>query len=424
MESDLSYFLALFFCVFLSAIFSASETALTSLPESYFRKIIEEKKGIIAPFSLWLYSPNRILTAIIIANNLVNTLAAVLATVYAQRLFSDYVISIATFCVTLALLIFGEITPKTFARHNAKYIVKWLLYAIYPVYLMLYPAVLILSYLAVFLVHSFGGKTSRVGPLATEDDIAYLIKLSHEEGVFKQEQGKMLQSVMSFRDTLVREVMIPRTDISSLDINSNYQEVMQNISQHGYTRWPVYEEDIDHVVGVLYVKDLINFTQKEQENFNLKKVLRKPLFVPESMKLDGLLKELQKQKMHLAIVVDEYGGTSGVITMEDLLEEIVGEIRDEYDKEEEEETVSILSENHFIVDGRTSISDLEKKTDIILPTDESYDSVGGFLIFIKGKIPTKNSVVEHEDWRFKVVEVEETRILKIEITKIHPLVTF
>ena len=278
-----------------------------------------------------------------------------------------------------------------------------------------------MSYLAVFLVHSFGGKTKRVGPMATEDDIAYLIKLSHQEGVFKQEQGKMLQSVMSFRETLAREVMIPRTDICSLDITSDFNEVMSEISQHGYTRWPVYEEDIDHVVGVLYVKDLINFKLEKNQEFSLAKILRKTLFVPESMKLDSLLREFQKQKVHLAVVLDEYGGTAGIVTMEDLLEEIVGEIRDEYDKEEDEETVTILSENHYIIYGRISISDLEKKTEIILPTDESYDSLGGFLIWAKGKIPSKNSIVEHNDWRFKVIEVEEKRIIKVEVTKIHNL---
>ena len=420
MDSDLSYFLSLFLCLFSSAVFSAAETALTSLPESYFRKIIDEKKVFVAPFLLWLHKPNRLLTGIIIANNLVNTLAAVIATVYAQKVFSHYVISIATSFITLALLIFGEITPKTFARHNAKFIVKWLIYAIYPVYLLLFPAVLVLSYLAVFLVHSFGGKTKRVGPMATEDDIAYLIKLSHQEGVFKQEQGKMLQSVMSFRETLAREVMIPRTDICSLDITSDFNEVMSEISQHGYTRWPVYEEDIDHVVGVLYVKDLINFKLEKNQEFSLAKVLRKTLFVPESMKLDALLREFQKQKVHLAVVVDEYGGTAGIVTMEDLLEEIVGDIRDESDKEEEE-TVIALSENHFVIDGRISISDLEKKADIIVPTDESYDSLGGFLIWVKGKIPNKNSIVEHNDWRFKVIEVEEKRIIKVEVTKIHNL---
>lgn len=419
MESDLYYLLALLLCFLFSAIFSSAETALTSLPESYFRKALDQKTAFEKPFSLWIHKPNKVLTAIIVGNNLVNTLSAVITTVYAQRLFGDYVISIATTFVTLALLIFGEITPKTFARHNAKSIAKWMLYIIYPVYFLLFPLVEILSQLAVFLVHTFGGRTKRTGPLATEDDIEYLIKLSHEEGVFKKEHGQMLQSVLSFRDIAAREIMVPRTNVSSLEINSSLKEVMQEINLHGYSRWPVYseDEDIDHIIGILYVKDLIDVNSSNPQNFSLKKYLRKPLFIPESMKLDKVLGEFQKKNVHLGIVVDEYGGTAGILTMEDLLEEIVGEIRDEYDKDEDEETIKKVKQDHFIIEGKISISDLQKRTGIALPPDEAYDSLAGFLIATIGKIPTQDSVLEYKNWKFKIIEVEEKRILKVEITK-------
>lgn len=416
MDSDLSYQIILLACIVFSAIFAAAEMALTTVPETYIRKLIEEKRVFVRPFNLWLTRPNGVLTAIIIGSNVVNTLAAVVATIYAQRLFHEFVISIATTAVTLALLIFGEITPKTFARHNSRSVVSWLLYIIYPIYYLLFPAVWVLSNLSTFLVHLVGGRTKRVGPVATEEDIAYLIRLSHEEGVFKQEHGNMLQSVMSFKETTAREIMVPRTDLCTLPIDCSFKEVLALVAHHGYTRWPVYEGDIDHVVGILYVKDLINFqTTTDGRKFALKDLLRKAIFLPESMRLDSVLREFQRQKVHLAIVVDEYGGTAGVVTLEDTLEEIVGEIHDEYDKEEEEVTVKKIADRHFIVEGRTSISDLQKQTGISLPSEESYDTLGGFLVAQFGEIPKNNAVFEYGNWRFRVVEVEEKRIVKVEI---------
>lgn len=417
MESDLSYWILLVFCIVASAFFSAAETSLTTVPETYIRKVIDERRVLLAPFKLWLTRPNRVLTAIIVGNNLVNTLAAVVATVFAQRLFDHYVISIATGTVTLALLIFGEITPKTFARHNAQALVGPMLYFIYPFYFILFPAVWVLSHLAVFLIKLMGGRTNRVGPLATEEDIAYLIRLSHEEGVFKPEQGLMLKSVIAFRDTATREIMVPRTDICSLSIDTPFQKVLSEVTTHGYTRWPVYGEDIDHVLGIFYVKDLINYQINGGQNFVLKKHLRKTIFIPDSMKLDSVLREFQRKKVHLAIVVDEYGGTAGIVSLEDILEEIVGEIRDEYDKEEEEQMVKKVAPDHFVADGRTGILDLQKLTGIDLPDDESYETLGGFIVFVFGKIPKKNADYTFEDWVFKVVEVDEKRVVKVEITK-------
>ncbi|HXW53358.1 MAG TPA: hemolysin family protein, partial [Myxococcota bacterium] len=384
MESDLYYSIILILCLCLSAIFSLAETALTSVPETYIRKLIEEKRGFIKPFKLWLRRPNRVLTAIIVGNNLFNTLAAVVATIFAQRLFQHYVISIATGAVTIALLIFGEITPKTFARHNARAVLSWVVYLIYPVYFILFPAVWVLSHFAVWLVKLLGGNIAREGPVATEEDIAYLIRLSHEEGVFKPEQGEMLQSVISFRETCAREIMVPRTDLFTLSVDATLEEITSQVAQHGFTRWPVYSGDIDHVVGVFHVKDLISFQSNGGQHFVLKDHLRKVIFIPESMKLDAVLREIQRKKVHLAIVVDEYGGTAGIVTLEDILEEIVGEIRDEYDREEEEETIRRMGPDFFIADGRASISEVKRVCGIELPEDESYETLGGFLIFVLG----------------------------------------
>lgn len=418
MESDLFYLIVLLVCLLLSALFSGAETALTTVPETYIRKIIEDNRGLIRPFKLWLDRPNRVLTTIIVGNNLVNTLTAVVATVFAQKLFDQFVISIATGAVTVLVLIFGEITPKTFARHNARAVVAPMLYIIYPIYILLFPAVWLFTHFGVFMVHLLGGLTNRVGPLATEEDIEYLIRISHEEGVFKREQGQMLQSVISFRETSAREIMVPRTRLFSLHVDTPFEKVMEQVIHYGYTRWPVYTEDIDHVVGVFYVKDLINFQVGGGKQFVLKEHLKKPIFIPESMKLDEVLREFQRKKIHLAIVVDEYGGTAGIVTLEDILEEIVGEIRDEYDREEEEQTIRKVGAHHFIADGRATISDVDRTCGLTLPHDEAFETLGGFLISVFGKIPKKHAEYIHHDWRLRVIEVEEKRIVKVEIAKI------
>lgn len=417
MDSDLSYWIVLIGCVVFSAIFSAAETALTTVPEAYILKLVEEKRAFIKPFKLWLTKPNSVLTTIIVGNNLVNTLAAVVATVYAQKILDQYVISIATGLVTIVLLMFGEITPKTFARHNARRLVNWLTAIIYPIYFVLFPAVWVLSHFAVFFVQLLGGHTKRVGPMATEEDIAYLIRVSHEEGVFKPDQGLMLQSVITFRDTSVREIMVPRTELFSLPVEATFEEVAEQVSQHGYTRWPVYSDDIDHVVGVFHVKNMFNYQMRGSQDFRLKDHLLPAIFIPDAMKLDAVLREFQRKKVHMGIVVDEYGGTAGIVTLEDILEEIVGEIRDEYDKEEEEQTVTQIDTHHFIADGRTSIADLERLTGIELPDDEAFDSLGGFVISAFGKIPRKNAEYEFQGWKFRVIEVEEKRVVRVEIFK-------
>lgn len=417
MESDLFYLIVLISCIILTALFSAAETALTTISETQIRKLIEEKKVFITPFKLWLTRPNKVFTAILVGNNMVNTLAAVVATIYAQKIFHDYVISISTTVVTVTLLVFGEITPKTFARHNAKGVLSWVLYIIYPIYFLLLPATWVLSHFAIFLVHLIGGRTKREGPLATEEDIAYLIRVSHEEGVFKPDQGLMLQSVIAFRDTSAKEIMVPRTELFSLTLDMSYEEILSQVATHGYTRWPVYSQDIDNVVGIFYVKDLLNFVAGQGKKFNLKDHLRKVLFIPESMKLDAILREFQRKKVHLGIVIDEYGGTAGALALEDILEEIVGDIKDEYDKEEEEQTIKRINDEYFIASGRASISDLEKICGINIPNDDVYDTLGGYLITVFGQIPKINQEHDHDNWKFRVIDVEEKRIIKVEIIK-------
>ncbi len=376
---------------------------------------MEEKPYFAKALALWLKHPNRVLTSILIGNNIVNTLAASMATVVAQKLFANYAISIATFIITVLLLIFGEITPKTFSRHNAQTVAPIGMMILLPFYILLMPITLAMSLFAARLVRLIGAQSTSTGPLATEEDIAYMIRLGHEEGVLKRGEGQLLQSVIEFKETVAKEVMVSRTQICPLEVNASYEEVMDRIIKEGHTRWPVYENNIDNIVGIFHIKDLLrcgNLKGKE-ELFSLKDFLRPAKFVPDMMKIGNLLKEFQAGKAHLAIVVDEYGGTAGIISLEDVLEEIVGEIRDEYD-EEEREVVQIDADN-YIANGRANLFELGKLLEVAFPESEAFDSLGGFLIALHGRMPRVGAKIEFGDLIFLIKAADEKKIMQVHI---------
>lgn len=405
-------------CVGFSAFFSAAETALTTLSEGKTLQLIESKKTGSKALKLWLNWPNRVLTTLLVGNNIANTLAAAMATVVAERAFGNYGIGIATGGVTIVLLVFGEVTPKTFARHNAEKIGPIVMIILYPLYWVLYPAVLAVSWLATLIVRISGAKSGSTGPIATEEDIEFMVRLGHQEGVIASDQGQMLESVFEFRDTLVREAMVPRTNINSIDRNATLDEIIALINEHEHTRWPVYEDNIDNVVGIFHTKDLLTALIKNRDAFELAEYLRPALFVPDMMKIGGLLKEFKHGRAHLAIVVDEYGGTAGMITLEDVIEEIVGEIRDEYDSEEDERVLHRIDENNYSADGKAGIYDLGEALDIEFPADEAFESLGGFLIASYGKMPPPNAEIDFGGWRFMVKNADEKRISTVLIRRI------
>ncbi|MES2503270.1 MAG: hemolysin family protein [Myxococcota bacterium] len=401
-------------CVVLMALVSAAETALTSLSETKTRQLIETKRKRLQVLKLWLEHPNRVLTTLLIANNAAGALSASLATVIVEEFFGNYVIGIAAGITTLVMLIFGEVTPKTFARHNAEFLAPILLNLLRPLYWLFYPLVFILSWIAAIAVRILGGKTTSDGPLATEEDIDYMIRLGNEEGVLASEEGAMLQSVIEFRDTLVKGATVPRTQICSFDTSESLDEIRRQVLEHGHSRYPVYEDNIDNIIGIFHSKDLLTPGLKDW-----KKMIRPALFVPEMMRLWEVLKEFRRGKTHLAIVVDEYGGTAGIISLEDVLEEIVGEIRDEYD-DEEEHLFTQLPTGEFEASGLASIYELGEALRLTLDDDEDYETLAGFLIAIYGKMPMPGTEIEFQEWRFIV---EQTDGKKIERVKICPILT-
>lgn len=409
----------LILCILLSSFFSGSETALTSLSEAKTRQLIDSKKRGTKALILWLKWPNRVLTTLLVGNNIVNTLAAALATVMAERMFGSLGISIATGGVTLVLLMFGEVTPKTFARQNAEAMAPIAMTLLYPIYWLFSPLVLALSWFANLLLRLAGGKsTSPHGPIATEEDIAFMIRLGHQEGVLARDEGRMLESVIEFRDTLVKEAMVPRTNINSIEKGSDLNQVLAAVREHEHTRWPVYEDNIDNVIGIFHAKDLIDALSQDRANFNLAKYLRPALFVPDMMKIGALLKEFRHGKAHLAIVVDEYGGTAGIISLEDVIEEIVGEIRDEYDSEEDEKLLEKIDDANFLASGQINLDDLSEALATDFPEDEPYETLSGFLVSAYGKMPPPNTEIDLMGWRFMVKNANEKRIATVLIRRL------
>jgi CBS domain containing-hemolysin-like protein len=252
------------------------------------------------------------------------------------------------------------------------------------------------------------------GPFVSEEEIRSMAQVGHEEGVIEEQEKELIHSIFEFGDTLVREVMVPRPDMVAADVSSSPQQVLDLILRHGYSRIPVYAESIDDIVGVVYAKDLLRHMHAGKSSVQLDKIMREPYFVPETKRVSELLREMQKRRVHIAIVLDEYGSTVGLVTIEDLLEEIVGEIADEYDLEEPQ--MEPVDDHTFRVNGRLSIDEVEELLDLQLPHDE-WDTVAGLMYGLLGSVPTQGETVSFEDVTFTAEKVQGRRIAKVLIAK-------
>lgn len=407
------HFLAFAVCILASAFFSGSETALTTLNEAKVHQLIELHGQKATPLRLWLERPNRVLTVILLGNNLVNILASALATEVAGSYFQNSSLGIAVGVTTFLVLVFGEIVPKTYAKHNSErlalaaiHVVRLLLFAFYPV-------VLLLVGISRFIVRLTGGRLSPPDFAVTEQDIEFLIGLGRREGVLEVEEEQMLHSVLEFSDTVVREVMVPRTNVTAISVDIDRETLLRSIIDAGYSRVPVYEGSLDNVIGLIHAKDLLRELSNGEQTLDLRALLRPVYYVPETMKISDLLKEFQRRKTHLAVVVDEYGGTAGIVAMEDLIEELVGEIHDEYDVEENR--FRSLGEGHYLADARIPVDELGELLGIRFPENDSYDTLGGFLIQLRGDLPRVDDRQVWSGLEFIVREADERRLLKIEV---------
>lgn len=406
-------------CIIMSAYFSGTETALTALQEVK-AKIMKDKYPFVAPvLEKWAKNPSQILSSLLVGNNIVNILGTVFGGKVAYYAFGSYgeaaADTAAVVSMTLLVLVFGEVTPKTFAKLCPD---RWLLPSLIFfrfIDIFLFPFSFILSKLAKGIVGVMGGKDDNSE--MTQNEIEYMIQKGSDEGVFEQEeQGELLTSVIEFKDTLVKEIMTPRTDTDFFEIDTTIAQAIEKIEECGHSRIPVYEDSVDNIKGILYVKDLAMLVTRDKSVLNDKviTIARDSVFyVPETQKINETLKKMREEGNHMGIVVDEFGGTSGIITLEDILEELVGEIRDEDDKDDL--PFQKLRDDVILVDAHMSISDLEEELDITLPDEGEYNSLGGFIVNEAGEVPHVGYVMKYDRYEFKVVESNEKQIVKVEI---------
>lgn len=413
-----SYVISILICLVSSAYFSASETALTSLSELKVKHMIQDLGENGKKLELWLLHPNKVLYTLLIGNNIVNILSSVLAADWAYKVFKDSSIALVTGVMTILIIFFGEIIPKTFAKNNAEKFSLFTMNILRIFFILFYPFSYTINILVKFLIVLFGGKLGHDGPKITEDELEFLISIGEKEGVLENQKKEMLHNIFEISETYVKEVMVPLNDVTMIEINTPLNEIINIIAKTEYSRIPVYEDNMDNVTGILYSKDIIKFINRGLEGLNIKNILKKPYFVPSTKRIDDLLREFQINRIHLALVVDEYGSIAGLVTLEDILEEIVGEIRDEYDKEEEED-IKQINENEYIIKGRLNLDDfceffgVEKK-----PAMDEYETVSGLIFDIADKIPEVGEEYIYDGYKLIIVEKDGRKLKKIKLIKL------
>lgn len=395
-----------------SAFFSASETALFSINKIRLRSLADGGNKKAIKTQKLLEKPDDLLSTILILNNLVNITTSSLMTVVMYKLLGDAGISIATGIVTILVLVFGEITPKNLAVKNSEKIGLSVSGIMEILIKLLKPITALFKLLSTFIERFTGGDKN--DNMLTEDDLKSILNVGEENGVLDLSEKEMIYNVFDFGDLLVKDVMVQKTNIAALDINSSYSEVMAIIKREKYSRFPIYSENIDTIVGILNIKDLI-LNEIKEDTFELKDYVREVSQTYEFKDAHVLFKEMKKTKNHMFVVLDEYGGTKGIITMEDLVEEIVGDIDDEYDTIEDRDIIKI-NEKKFIVSGSAKIDTVSEKLNIeIKHKEDDFDSIGGYFIKEFDGFPRKNEYIEVDNLKFKIVEVNKRTIKKVEI---------
>jgi putative hemolysin len=402
--------LELVFLLILSGFFSSAETALFSISRVKARHISKSHRATDKLILKMKDDPHRLLTTVLIGNNVANIAAASLATALALQLFPDKAVGIATGVMTLLILVFGEILPKSFAQRNNIMVARLLIYPVYWFSLLFYPVILFMLF-----IPKITGKMKK-SPSATEEELLTFVEVVEEEGEIKEEEKELIHNIIEFDDTSASEIMTPRGDMFLLDVD---QEIdLRAILQSGYSRIPVIEGSVDNVIGVLHIKDLFMHEATSNERPDLRTLMAKPYFIPENKKLDSLMRQFKKRKQHLAIVVDEHGGVSGLITLEDVIEEIVGEISDETDKVESH--IVPLSEKEWLVLGKTEIEEVNETLEMNIPDLREYDTFSGYILDRIGKIPSVNEEIVLDDFVVVVKEIEGNRILEYIVKRIEP----
>lgn len=413
-DSYIMEIVALVLLILLSAFFSSAETALTTVNKHRLRALSEEGNKTADKVLRLVDNPSKMLSAILIGNNIVNISSSALATTLTTKLFGNAYIGLSTGILTLVVLLFGEITPKTLATLYSERMSMIYIHIIYPLTLILTPVIWIVDRLSGVIFFVLRIDKDKAQNTMTEGELRTIVDVSVEDGVIEKEEKSMINNVVDFGDSKAKDVMIPRADMALISVDADYDEVFEAFKGDHYSRLPVYDDNKDTVIGILYLKDLFFYKDgKNQEGFTVRSVMREPFFVYEYQKTSSIMAEMRNRFVSLAIVLDEYATAVGLITLEDLLEEIVGEIRDEFDMDELE-NITRVDENCFEVDASMKLSDMEDQIGIALES-EDYDSLGGYVIELLDHLPSEGETVMKDGITFKVISMDKNRIDRVAI---------
>ncbi len=403
----------------LSGVMSGSETALTALGEWKIRQLREDGQDPTGAFALLERQPTRFITTLLIGNNLVNIAAASLITQIAIQTAQSYgfgeslAVGYATGITTLLVLIFGEITPKSIAVHHAVGFSRAVIRPVYVMSIVLYPIGLAFAWITGSVLRLFRLEPSG-NPLLTENELRLMLRSAEESGVIEAQEQEMIKGIIDLEETVVREVMTPRVDVVAVQEEASMMELLRLTTEHGYSRLPVYGETIDHIRGIVYARDLLPYLEHPEalERTRVADLMTPPQYVPETLSILNLLRDMRIRKNHMAVVVDEFGGTAGLVTLEDIIEEITGEIYDETDEEEEEDIV-LLEDGHYRIQGSAHLESVADDLHLSFEDDGEYDTLAGFLIDEFGHIPHVGETLHYQGVRFIVEQADERRVITV-----------
>jgi len=410
----------LIICVGLSGFFSGAEIALSSLDKLTLKSLVKENKRKGRWIEALVSKPSQWLITVLIGNNLVNIAAGSLATILVGQLIGGTpgkVAGIATGVVTFIILLFGEIVPKRYCQQHARTISLRIAGPLLLLSRVFDPIVKALTFLSQIILRIVGIRDVRMQHPVTEQEIHTLIDIGGEEGALEEGEEELAHSALEFDETQVKEIMVSRTKMVCIEQEATLSELIELVKKSGYSRIPVYYKNIDNIVGLAYIKDVLNLLPEINEDLRVREIMHPPLFVPYTARLSELFRKLQKEKTHLAIVVDEYGGVAGIVTMEDLLEEIVGEIEDEYDREREK--IQVLKDGSILIEADTDIDEINDRLNIHLPEKTAiFESIGGFIISLLGRIPERGETIRYENLQISIVDADERHIKKVKILRV------
>jgi len=408
--------LAIVILIGLSAFFSSSEIAMFSLPPHRLESLVEEGRRGAETLKGLKADPHRLLVTILVGNNLVNIAMSSLATgLLALYMNQGQAVAVATFGITALVLLFGESAPKSYAVENSE---SWALRISRPLKFserVLLPLIVLFDYLTRIVNKVTGGRSAIESSYVTREEIQDMIETGEREGVLDEEEREMLQRTLRFNDTIAKEVMTPRLDMSAISTEASIEEAIEQCVQGGHARLPVYEGSLDNVIGIVHLRDLVrdlNYGATE-DDLELEDLIEPTLHVPESKNVDDLLTEMRKERLHMVIVIDEFGTTEGLVTMEDLTEEIVGEILEGG----EEEPIEYVDDTTVVVKGELNIEEVNEALDIDLPEGEEFETIAGFVFNRVGRLVEAGEVIDYDGIDIRVEQVENTRIMKARITR-------